>query len=201
MPGLSLGCSYALPFGDISVPLPPDFLNLSETVEGTLEIHTDDGMTAITLVITAPAAYAGSYLLDPAVLDGGPAALVAPVLSGSGTVGAVLTAAPALWAYDADLGALSVSRAWHDTAGAIAGATGPTLLLDAAEAGTAVRCIETALQGAVATEAVSNAIAVAAAATGWSLQAGSGSVLVSAMPAPPAVPAIAGSGSGSVTLQ
>ncbi|MEE4187006.1 MAG: hypothetical protein V2I76_00980 [Roseobacter sp.] len=105
----------------------------------------------------------GSYAVDPAALSAGPVALTAPVLSGPGAAGATLAITPALFAYDAALGPVSLSYASSGTNAVDAGdPAAPTLLVDAADAETTLVVTVTATQAGVPVAQASGGVAIAA---------------------------------------
>lgn len=148
---------------------------LVQNAQGEIEISAISG--DLTVTVTAPSEYAGTYTTDtdgtplnPASLATGPQCLVAPVIAGDGSpsVGETLTSIPGLWIYDDANGSPSVAAQWQsDTNGngnfvAIGGATANSLTLSGAEDGDTVRMIETATDLAGVRGAVSNALAVGA---------------------------------------
>ena len=86
-----------------------------------------------------------------------PVNTVAPVASGTGTVGQTLSCTQGTWSY----APTSYARQWLRGGANIAGATATTYVLVAADSGTSVSCRVTATNPAGSTGVVSNAIAVA----------------------------------------
>jgi hypothetical protein len=85
-----------------------------------------------------------------------PANTVAPVVSGTGTVGQTLSCTQGTWTYGQ-----TYAYQWLRGGATIAGATNPTRILIAADSGTNISCRVTATNPAGSTPATSNAIAVA----------------------------------------
>ena len=81
---------------------------------------------------------------------------VAPVVSGTGTVGQTLSCTQGTWTYGQ-----TYAYQWLRGGATIAGATNPTRILIADDSGTNVSCRVTATNPAGSTPATSNAIAVA----------------------------------------
>jgi hypothetical protein len=79
----------------------------------------------------------------------------APVIAGADTVGSTLTCTAGAWT-----GADTVTRQWRRDATNIAGATGLTYVLVAADSTTTVTCRETATSAGGSTQSTSNGIAV-----------------------------------------
>ena len=120
-----------------------------------------------TVTLTQPADLAGSYPVDPAQMAQGAIVLRAPRITGTGTVGQVLTASGGLYLHDPGNGALQSAGSWLAD-GAPLAATGMSCTLDAATAGRAITWRETLSQTAggvtLTRTALSNAITVAQAA-------------------------------------
>lgn len=116
-----------------------------------------------------------------------PMAATATALSGSATVGATLTCAPATWA--ADFAGLAINRAprttalaWRRDGQTVVGATGTTLVVSQAGSYT---CVSTATNVAGATESVSSAVATPRASEDGASAAASPSSVGSAVSATP----------------
>ena len=150
---------------------PPPVLSVTGTADGEIEI--DAGTGALTVTITAPSHYAGTYSTDvtgaplgAAAMASGPQCLVAPRIrltgdtDASGTVtegdavgiGTPHDAAshPGLWIYDTVNGVPTIGYSWQaDTGGNgvftdLADATATTFAITSAEAGDDLRLVETA---------------------------------------------------------
>ena len=135
-------------------------------VEGEFVVGSAPG--ELTVTILEPAAYAGAYVIDPDDLDAGPVNLVPPRISGTAEAGATLTALPGLWAFNGNDAPLAVSRQWFRGTTAIAGETGTSHVVDAADAGQTLGIVETASAGAGTREAASDGVNVPAAGPSWS---------------------------------
>ncbi|PTW44020.1 hypothetical protein [Rhodovulum kholense] len=135
--------------------------------DGTFGVSYADGArSTVEFVLSQPMVYAGSFNLDLAALETGPVCLVQPALSGTPAVGAVLSATPFLWIYQQALGALSVSPGWRRNGTVLAGESGSTHTVAAADAGTDLQYIETGTQSGAAAPvtAVSPAVRIGEAA-------------------------------------
>lgn len=86
------------------------------------------------------------------------AALTAPSIAGTNTVGATLTCTPGVYA---GAPAPSVTRAWKRAGVAIGGATALTYVQVTADAGAALTCVETAANAVNSTASTSNTITTA----------------------------------------
>jgi hypothetical protein len=87
-----------------------------------------------------------------------PAVTTPPVISGTGTVGQVLTCTPGVYSGNP---VPTVTRQWRRGASNISGATGLTYTLQAGDAGTSITCRETATSPSGSVTSTSNAISVA----------------------------------------
>ncbi len=106
-----------------------------------------------------------AYLSQRGALGGGgaapaaPANTVAPVASGTATVGSTLSVTTGTWTGDATI---VYTYQWQRAGVNIGSATANTYVLVTADAGTAVRCVVTGTNGVGNASANSNAISVAA---------------------------------------
>lgn len=189
--GGAAAIAFSLSVSDFALIDMPD-----GTIEATL--GADSGDLDVTLTGTDYAG--GPYTVDAVALLGACAALTAPVISGSGVVGATLTVSrPGLWAYDVDAGPPEIAGEWYAD-GVATGETSTTYLVQPEDASLGITFVEAALQdGSPVAEATSNSIAITAAAV-WGLTPGDGSVTITSIVAPPAAPVIAAVGDGTVTL-
>lgn len=102
---------------------------------------------------------------------GGPSNSVAPVVSGTTTVGQTLSCTTGTWSGE---GTITYAYQWFDDGVAISGATSSTYTLQAAEEGGNITCRVTATDDNGSTAATSNSVGpVAAAASGIQDRAGS----------------------------
>jgi hypothetical protein len=158
----------ALTMGMAGVPeeaAAPASFALTLLDDGTLSI---DGATgAITIEITTPAEFAGTYTQD---IDGRPltadlvaadrfVCLVRPVVSGTPFVGLELSAATGLWIYSG--AEPTFTYQWTADGAAIAAATSDTYTLTAGESGQTVAVDVTATQGGATVPATSLGLTVA----------------------------------------
>ncbi|MEO9648835.1 MAG: right-handed parallel beta-helix repeat-containing protein [Roseobacter sp.] len=145
---------------------------------GELQITNNDGSDFT--IDDAADNYDGTYSITVGSLASGPIALVAPVLAGDGSpeAGETLTITPALFAYDGDLGAMTVAYTTTGTNSVnVTDPSNPTLLIDAADAGTSITVTATATQGANDTVSVSNSLAIPSAMSAERLALVASSVL------------------------
>ena len=151
MSGLSLSLGLSQPSGT-GLPAAPQ-LTLTPMADGTIEANMGNG--TVTLTVTSPVSYAGSYTISPADLASGPVLLRAPEIAGPSQVGQTLSISQGgLWAYNGS--APVVTRRWQSDALGdgiftdIPGATAPGFQLTANETGDRVRLAESA-QGSAGT--------------------------------------------------
>lgn len=140
-----------------------------------------DNVTASTpafdLQIIQPARYAGTRTVTPSQMNTGPVAHVAPTQSGTGAVGQVLTGDPGFWLTLADDCTLTYRWTRRTTANAgetpvvIAGATGTTYTLTAADQGKTVRFEVVASNQHGERTAAATGTAVPAAVSWWDTRA------------------------------
>ncbi|WP_146746268.1 hypothetical protein [Rhodovulum viride] len=88
----------------------------------------------------------GTYDLDLGVLQTLPVCIATPALTGTATVGELLTSVAFYWVYNPDLGDLVVEDGWETGGEVIADASGLTHLVGEAEAGLATGRTETGTQ-------------------------------------------------------
>ncbi len=165
-------------FAESAFALTIEVLQISQTVDGELEINAGTGL--ITFTVTAPPTYAnydagdgpGVFIFDPADLNLGPVNLVPPQILNTGSVAAddTLTTDPGLWIYEGANGGLTPpTLQWEaDTLGdgnfsPIPGATAGNYTLSPDESGDSVRVQETLADAAGARVAASSAISVTSA--------------------------------------
>ena len=174
--GLGLG-QLAVPLdGDLPAPPPPpppppppdpdpgptpDVLQIDTLADGTFEITIDDGV--VTLTLTSPAIYAGTYTVDSTALASGPVNIVPPVLSGTPAVGETLTLTPGLWVYDAAAGTPVVT--YPAPAGLTLDTDGASYVVQPEDAGTALSVTERATDSNGTRTVQSNGLAVPSSAS------------------------------------
>jgi hypothetical protein len=105
--------------GTLTVTVAGPLLAMSPNADGTVTVAAATG--AITLTVTSPAEFAGTYVTDTALLSGGPVPIVAPRITGQEQVGAQLTAQTGLWIFEGTVSGEAWS--WRRNGTAIAGAT------------------------------------------------------------------------------
>lgn len=158
--GLGLGGCIAVAAGDIptvpQAPLPV----LLPPAEGPVEIVVRNG--AVTVTLGAPGVHAGTYATTTAALAAGPVWLAPPALSGGTGLGAVLTGRPGLVLHPAGR-APTVARQWLRDGAPIAGATGATRTIAAADQGRTLSLRETATNADGARSVASAPLAIPAA--------------------------------------
>ena len=93
----------------------------------------------ITVTILEPAAYAGTHVIETADLDQGPINLIPARIDGSTGVGSTLTAVPGVWAGDETDGAIAFAQQWYRGTTAVAGATGSSHVIQAADTTSGLR--------------------------------------------------------------
>lgn len=121
---------------------PGPSLTLSPLADGTVEIDTD--ADAITITVSKPEFYSGSWTVQVADLDAGPAALVASGISGSLALGETLSVIPGLWIYDGTVGTPNHGYQWFLDGGPLAGETGSELIVPAGADGGLITLSDTA---------------------------------------------------------
>lgn len=144
--------------GVLTVTVAGPLLSVSPMSDGTLTVQAASG--AISLVVTSPAEFAGTYVTDTALLAGGPVNIVPPAVLGEDVPGAVLAARPGLWIYGGDV--TGESWAWRRNGTAISGATAPDYTVGANDAGTILTVAQTIAAAGGSRTAVSAAFAIPA---------------------------------------
>jgi hypothetical protein len=125
--------------GTVAITVLVPSVTASPNAEGTLTVQAETGVISIT--VTQPAAFAGTYTADTGQLVSGPVNLVPPGVSGTPAVGQTLTAVPGLWIHT---GTTPTSAwEWQRNDMVIAGATLATYALVAADAGQSITVRET----------------------------------------------------------
>ncbi len=113
-------------------------LQVSVTSEGDVVFVA--GRAQITLTISSPAEYAGTYVVDPSELANGAVNLVPPVISGatsdSTAVGQELSAVPGLWVYDDKSTPPELTSGWYRDGVPIPDAVAQTYVLQDTDVGT-----------------------------------------------------------------
>ena len=130
----------------INVQITEPELTIAVSSENTLIIEAGTG--AISVTITDPPEFAGTYQTDTSQLTGGPVNLSPPGLSGLVDSGETLTASGGLWIHEIGAGTLTQSWQWHRNGAEIAGATGGTYTVQAQDIGQTITVFETMTDGA-----------------------------------------------------
>lgn len=163
MSGLSIGIGISVAaqiiLGDGNQPA-------TLTLDGsTAEVETTESSVTITISGSSGGMYDGVYVVNVSDLAAGPVNLVPAQIAGTPEPGQDLTITPGVWVHDGDNATPVLSYRWQRDGVDIAGATGPAHTLQAADAGTAVTCTETATGVNGTRVQSSNAIAIPAAPT------------------------------------
>lgn len=126
--------------GQVDITLVDPDLTVTTLFDQTLEIGA--GADAITVSVAAPAGFAGTYQTNLADLATGPLNLVPPSVSGSLSVGAVLTASNGLWLYDSAAGSPAQSWQWRRDGIDISGETSTSYTVVSGDIGTVIEVVE-----------------------------------------------------------
>jgi hypothetical protein len=130
-----------LGFGGTRALLDQQALRFVITAERRLALAARD--EALAFQVSAPAAYAGTYAIQPAVVAGAPVALTQPAIEGIPQVGQTLTVRTVLWVHDGFSSDPSRTWQWRRGGVPIAGATETTYSLQPADAGSTIDVVET----------------------------------------------------------
>ena len=136
----------ALSSSTVAVDVVDPQLSLVVTPEETLILDAETG--ELTITISAPSAYAGSYVTDTALMAAGPVNLVSPAISGVPAVGETLSAVPGLWIYDGDATPPLIAVQWRRDGADLLGETAATYQVVAADQNASIDLVETADGGA-----------------------------------------------------
>ena len=130
--------------GQINITISEIGSSLTVDVEpdNTLSVTADTG--PVTVDVTQPSSLAGSYTFDTSDLSTGPVNLAVPTLSGTFSVGNVVTVDPGLWAYDSQATAPTQSYQWRRGGVDISGATAASYTVQSADLGPGISVVETA---------------------------------------------------------
>ncbi|ARE42524.1 hypothetical protein RGUI_4207 (plasmid) [Rhodovulum sp. P5] len=121
---------------------------------GEVEITAVSG-EAVEITLTGTQYYDGTYIVDVALLEAGPVALVPPVIVESATPG-TLTSVAGLWARSGP--APTLARQWLRDGVEIDGATDESFVTGTEDAGKSLQLRETVTDSNGSAEAVSNAL-------------------------------------------
>lgn len=144
--------------GLVTITVPAPLLSISPNADGTLTVQAATG--ALSLTVTSPPEFAGSYLTDTALLAGGPVNLVPPLILGDPAQQAELVAQPGLWIHEGEV--TGETWSWHRDGTPIPGATAPAYALAAPDAGGTLTAVQTLTTAAGSRSAESGAVAVPA---------------------------------------
>lgn len=151
------------PLPPVGNPAPDELtLKVNYINDGTFQLSVDPTET-LSFTIEPPHIHAGTYILTPAQLEdlaAGPVCVVLPeiVLSQDGTQ--ILVGRAGLWAYDSDLGEMTISRYWQKDGLVIADQITQSLPVDG-NRGTNIQHVEQGIQPGLERQALSVAISVA----------------------------------------
>lgn len=131
--------------GQINVTINAPNLAVNTLSDNTMIVTA--AAAAIDLSVTQPSTFAGTTSFHINDLLGGPVSLSAPKISGLPQLGATVTANTGLWVYDTDAGEPVQSWQWRRAGVDIAGATGSSYTLGAADVGEELAVLETQTDG------------------------------------------------------
>lgn len=117
--------------GQVNVTIAEAALTVETQPDNTLVVTSGTGPLEIT--VSTPAAFAGTYQVDPNDLASGPVNLVIPTFGGMLTEGSDLIAGSGLWIHETDAGVPSQSWQWLRNGFDIAGATGASYTMTSAD--------------------------------------------------------------------
>ena len=138
---------------NISITEPEQTLVIETLSNNTLSVAADPG--PLTITVTAPATYSGTYPFDTGDLAAGPLALAPPTIEGTLNSGDVLIGVPGLWAHDTGAGAPTASYQWQRGGNDIPGATSLAYTVTGADLAPGLRLVETLTDGFGAQSATS----------------------------------------------
>lgn len=127
--------------GQINVTISDSELAINTLPDNTMIVVAAEG--AIDLTVTQPNAFAGTISFDMSDLQSGPVNLSPPQINGIAQVGQELSAEAGLWAYDPNIGEPVQSWQWQRGGVDIAGATGASYTVVAADGGADLSVLET----------------------------------------------------------
>lgn len=136
-----------------------DQFGLVYLTDGTVHVGVDK-TNPITFTLEPPHIHAGTYTLTAATLAGmaqGPICLVVPEIALDAAGENLTVTRIGLWAYDADLGEMAITRRWHKDGVAIDGQVSQTLTI-ADHRGEPLQHVERAVQPGLERLAASSAI-------------------------------------------
>jgi hypothetical protein len=142
--------------GTLTVTVAGPLLSLSPNAEGTLTVAAANG--EITVTVTEPAAFAGTYVSDTALLSGGPVAIIPPRIAGQAQTGVELTAVTGLWIFEGEV--TGETWSWRRNGAPIAGATAATYTVSQADEGAALTVAQTLTAGGGNRTSTSPALAI-----------------------------------------
>ncbi len=126
----------------INITISEPALAINTLSNNTFVVTSATGPMDVT--ITAPAEFAGTASIDTGDLVSGPVNLVPPTASGTtASVGEILSAKSGLWVQDTNSGIAQQGWQWRRLGGDIAGATGISYSVQAADVGQSLTVVET----------------------------------------------------------
>lgn len=140
-------------------------LRLNVAADNTLTV--DAGTGDVTITITSPDRFAGTYHVALDTLDSGPTNLVPPAISGVAGPGETLTAAPGLWIYEDGGSPPVITHQWQRDGAAVPGETDLSYGTGAADEGTALTFAETATGANGSRSALSDPLAIPSSLSPW----------------------------------
>jgi len=143
--------------GTLSVTVAGPMLALTPNADGTLTVVAASGEISVT--VTSPAEFAGTYVTDTALLESGPVALAPPAILGEPETGAALVAQTGLWIFEGEV--TGETWGWRRDGSPIPGAVSSTYQVDEADAGAALVAVQTLAASGGSRSAESAPVAVA----------------------------------------
>lgn len=149
---LALGASqHSMPGGGGPDPAVP--ARVVTNTDYTLSVEAEPATGDITLVVLVEGAELGTFVLTEAEYNAPVHNLIPPDITGTGNQGDTLSVTPGLWLIDPSLNA-TPSYQWLRDGAEIAGSTGQSYVVQAADAGTTMSCRETLGPGSVASSGI-----------------------------------------------
>ncbi len=142
--------------GLLTVTVAGPILTVGPTTDGTLLVQAATGQ--ITLTVTSPAEFAGTYVTDTGLLAGGPVNLVPPVVEGLPEEGALLTARNGLWIHGGEV--TGETWSWRRNGVAIPGADTAAYTVVTADMGSGLTAVQTLTAAGGSRSAVSAPFAI-----------------------------------------
>jgi hypothetical protein len=125
--------------GLLAVTVAGPLLAVDPMTDGTLVVQAASG--EISLTVTSPPDFAGTYVTDTALLASGPVNLAPPVVEGAAQQGALLTARDGLWIHGGEV--TGETWTWRRNGIEIPGAIGPSYMVVSGDLGTVLSAVQT----------------------------------------------------------